>query len=116
MDGKRHYGDGLYQEAARILGLEVAYLRQLKSLAVKYELLDRSNRLSWKHHKEVASIKRIEETNGKLQLSKDPDQEKMQEFLSLTGKESRSVRDLRQAVATYKRRQHDKIRLANEKD
>ena len=59
VDGKRHYGDGLYQEAARILGYDENKLRQYKSLSDRFELLLRSNNLTWNHHKEVSAIKQI---------------------------------------------------------
>jgi hypothetical protein len=58
--GKKHYGDRLYQEAARILGYDENKLRQYKSLSDRFELLLRSNNLTWNHHYEVASIKKTE--------------------------------------------------------
>jgi hypothetical protein len=67
VDGKTHYGDGLYEEAAKILGYDQSKLRQYKSLSERFELLLRSNKLTWNHHYEVASLKRIEEdAKGKL--------------------------------------------------
>lgn len=66
---KKYGGTGLYEEAQRILELDQNYLRQAKSLAEQFTLLDRSNNLSWRHHYEVASLKTIEEANGKLMLS-----------------------------------------------
>ena len=47
-----------------ILGLDENYLRQQRSLADRFELLDRSNKLSWRHHYEVSSVKTIEEDNA----------------------------------------------------
>ena len=83
MDGKRHYGDKLYKESANILGLEEQTLRRYKSMANTFSLLIRINNLSWQHHLEVSSIKKIKTLkNGKLQLSDEPDTEKMQEFLA----------------------------------
>ena len=114
VDGKRHYGDGLYEEAAGILGIPKGTLQNLKSLSDQFEFSRRREVLSWGHHAEVSPIKQIEETNGKLKLSDKPDKDKMQEFLALTEQASWSVRDLREAVTTYKRRQLDEIRLANE--
>jgi len=42
-DGKRHYGDGLYKKAAEIMGVDNNYLRQMKSLSERFELLNRFN-------------------------------------------------------------------------
>jgi len=114
-DGKRHYGDGLYKEAEKVLGYDQAKLRQLKSLADNFELLRRRNNVSWSHHYEVAPLKRITENkNGKLELSDKPDKEKMQELLKKAEKEGLSVRELRELVERYKYQQREKIRLANE--
>lgn len=44
---ERHYGDGLYREAANILGLEEQTLRVMKSMAERFELLTPVNNLSW---------------------------------------------------------------------
>jgi N6-adenosine-specific RNA methylase IME4 len=114
-DGKQHYGDGLYKEAAKIVEMEPSSLRVYKSIAERFELLTRFNNLTWKHHYEVASLKRITETkDGKLKLSNKPDMDKMQEFLQMAEKEGWSVRELADMVKTYKRRQQEEIRLANE--
>lgn len=115
VDGKRHYGDGLYKEASEILGIDQSQLRNLKSLANTFELSQRCDKLGWTHHREVSSLKLIEEDKkGKLKLSNDSDKEKMQWFLNKAEKENWSVRDLREAIATFKRRQQEEIRLANE--
>lgn len=113
-DGKRHYGDKLYEEAERITELEQSTLRKFKSQAENFELFRRRNNLSWAHHAEVTSLKLIKERKGKLYLSDKPDKDKMQEFLKKAEKEQWSVRELRMAVAQYKRRQQEEIRLANE--
>src|SRR3990167_3231733 len=49
LDGKSHYGDGLYEEAADITGLTQDYLRKQKSMAECFVLSDRTNAtmLSW---------------------------------------------------------------------
>jgi hypothetical protein len=64
VDGKRHYGDGVYREAAQILDYDENKLRQYKSLSERFELLLRSNNLSWRHHYEVASLKTIKEVRN----------------------------------------------------
>jgi len=113
-DGKKHYGDGLYKEAEKILGMDKTSLMTFKSISEKYEILLRNKILSWSHHKEVASIKQIEEIADKLELSKKPDKEKMQELLKQAEKDNLSVRELKGLVEEYKRNQQEKIRLANE--
>lgn len=85
VDGKRHYGDGVYKEASKILGLDEQYLRKQKMLSERFELLNRFNNLTWVHHYEVASLKMIEEKeNGILGLSEQIDMDKIQEFLTDT--------------------------------
>ena len=59
VDGKRHYGDGLYNKAAGILGVDEKTLRNYKSQAGTYRLSRRRDKLSWRHHSEVASLKII---------------------------------------------------------
>jgi hypothetical protein len=58
--GKKHYGDGLYQEVARILECSEGDLRNMKSLAERFPLSVRTDKLSWRHHYEVSSIKKTE--------------------------------------------------------
>lgn len=113
-DGKRHYGDGLYGKAEKILEIDEQQLRRFKMISDRFELLQRCNNLSFAHHYEVASIKKIEEKkDGKLELSKEPDMDKMREFLSKAEKNTLSVRELGEVVKQYKRQQDEKIRLAN---
>jgi hypothetical protein len=50
----------LYKEAERIIGWAQTTLRDLKSIAERYELSLRNDKLSWNHHKEIASLKLIE--------------------------------------------------------
>lgn len=115
VDGKKHYGDGLYQQAAIILDCSEGDLRNMKSLAERFQLSVRTDKLSWRHHYEIASLKQIESSNnGKLHLSDKSDHSKMQEFLKRAEVEKWSVRDLKEAVTQYKRRQDEEIRLANE--
>lgn len=112
-DGKRHYGDRLYQEAARLLECEEITLRQQKSIAELFELYTRVYNLKWSHYREVASLKFIKERKGKLYLSDKSDKEKMQELLKKAEKGNLSVRELGELVKQYKRQQDEKIRLAN---
>lgn len=115
VDGKRHYGDKLYEKASAILGQDENYLRQSKSLSDKFQLLDRSNNLSWRHHYEVSSIKQIgTDSKGKLFLSDKPDHEAMAKLLKQAEQENLSTRQLAELVSMYKRRQQEEIRLANE--
>ena len=71
LDGKSHYGDGLYREAEKVLGIDKSQLMQMKSISERFEILVRTKNLSWRHHYEVASIKKITERNGKLSLSNE---------------------------------------------
>jgi N6-adenosine-specific RNA methylase IME4 len=115
VDGKSHYGDGLYAEAARVLGLEEQTLRLQHSMAAKFELLIRINNLSWNHHREVSSLKTLsEDKKCKLYRSDEHDMKKAQEFLKEAEKKEWSVRELRDRVASYVRDQDAKIKLANE--
>lgn len=116
VDGKRHYGDGLYIEAEKILEIPQQRLRQYKSLSDTFsELFWRQNNLSYSHHEQVSSIKKIKiDIRGKLYLSEEFDIEKATELLGQAEKESWSVRDLREKVSEYKRRQQAEIALANE--
>lgn len=115
VDGKSHYGDGLYEEASRIIGYEPQSLRFLKSMAEKFQLLMRINNLTWNHHREVASIKKLEvKSDGKLGYSSKHDMEKAQEFLRLAESKGWSTSELHNAISEYKRRQDEEIRLYNE--
>lgn len=115
VDGKRHYGDGLYQRAAGLLGYDEGTLRKCSSLAGQFELCRRRHNLTWGHHYEVASIKPIVEgADGKLKLGDEPDREKIAEMLKMAEKEGLSVAALREKVREYKEWQREHIRLANE--
>lgn len=113
-DGKRHYGDGIYKEAERILGYHYQDISKFKRIAELFEIKERSLISSFEHHVVVASIKKIKEKkDGKLELSKEPDKEKMQELLKKAEKGNLSTRELGGLVKQYKRQQDEKIRLAN---
>jgi len=49
-----HDADGLYQNAAVILGYEEKTLREFKSIAGRFELSARADKLLWRHHYEIA--------------------------------------------------------------
>jgi len=66
MDGKRHYGDGLYREAERVLGIGYNELARFKRLSEVFEIRQRCLSLSFGHHYEVASLKQIKEKKGDL--------------------------------------------------
>lgn len=113
VDGKRHYGDKLYERAEQILGIDKGTLQNLKSIADKFKFSSRDENLSWRHHYEVASIKKLE-TNGKVKLTDEPDHGAMTKLLQQAEKEKLSTRQLADLVSQYKRRQQEEIRLANE--
>ena len=60
VDGKRHYGDGLYQEAEKVLGITYNDLARFKRMSESFEICKRLHNLTWGHHYEVASIKKTE--------------------------------------------------------
>ena len=78
-DGKRHYGDGLYEKAAAILAMEESTLRAYKSVAGIFAIAVRNSNLTHAHHHAVAALKKLETKNGKLALSDKPDHEKMKD-------------------------------------
>ncbi len=83
VDGKSHYGDGLYERAAGILNVEISSLRTIKSVTEKYEMLLRNNNLSWNHHKELSAIKKVSKSkSGKMSWGEDHDMGKAQELLA----------------------------------
>lgn len=115
VDGKKHYGDKLYERAAGILGIEKNTCEQYKSLAERIPFCSRLQGLTFEHHRQVASIKIVaEQLDGKLKLSEETDYEKIGELLDRAEKEKLSVRALREIVAEHKHRQQEEIRLANE--
>ena len=115
VDGKRHYGDGLYKKAAEITGLSANTLMSFASLSSAFELSLRRENLCYGHHKEVQGIKLIAEgDDGKLHLSDEPDQDKIAELLAEAEKRGWSVVELREQVRTHKEWQRQHIAAANE--
>lgn len=64
VDGKRHYGDGLYKRAAEITGLSSQTLMDFASIAGRFQFSLRNENLAYQHHKEVASVKLIATDDG----------------------------------------------------
>jgi hypothetical protein len=115
VDGKRYYGDKLYERAEGVLGLDQGQLRNFKSISEKFELSQRYDNLAWVHHREVSSIKTIgTNAKGKLYLTDKSNHGAMQELLQQAEKDKLSTRELADLVSLYKRRQQEEIRLANE--
>ena len=115
LSGKRHYGDGLYKQAALVTGLEEQTLRTYASVASSVELLIRINNLTYQHHREIASLKPIvEDGDGCLLLGEEPDIETMRNMLANAERGDWTVADLRAKVKKYKEDQRERIRLANE--
>ena len=115
VDGKRHYGDGLYKRAAEITGLDESTLRTFASIAGRFELLLRNNKLTYNHHKEAGSIKQIaQDKKGKLYLSDKADKDTIAELLGKAEKQGWSVVQLREQVRAYKEWQRQHIAAANE--
>ena len=84
VDGKSHYGDGLYERAAEILGLENSgTLRNLKSMSELFELSYRYDNVSHTHHMQVASLKKVSKSkSGKMSWGEEHDMGKAQELLA----------------------------------
>lgn len=116
VDGKKHYGDKLYERAEALLDIPSNKLEQYATIARRFKnLRQRKFSLTYTHHYEVASLKTIAEgQDGKLHLSDETDYDKIEELLCEAEKEKLSVRALRERVSEYKRRQQEEIRLANE--
>ena len=115
VDGKRHYGDGLYKRAAEITGLSEGTLRNFASMTGMFELSRRRDNLTFRHHQEVASVKLIAtDDDGLLYLSSEPDQAKIAELLAEAEKNDWSVVELRAAVQAYKEWQRQHIAAMNE--
>ena len=115
VDGKRHYGDGLYKRAAEITGMAEQTLRLHASMATQFEMLMRINNLSYQHHREAASIKLIaEDKEGKLYLSDEADKDKITGLLAEAEKHGWSIVELREQVRAYKEWQRQHIAAANE--
>ncbi len=114
-DGKQHYGDGLYKRAAEITGLTEGTLRDYLWVAGGFELSLRKDKLTYNHHKEVASLKEIhEDKKGKLFQSDEADQEKIAELLGKAEAKGWSVVQLREQVRAHKEWQRQHIAAANE--
>ena len=114
VDGKRHYGDGLYQRASEILGIAEKTLSNIKNIAESIALPLRRGNLSWSHHQTVAYVKSIDElSDGHLCLSSETDHEAIGQFLERAETESLSVRTLRKQVTDCKHAQEQQIIAAN---
>lgn len=117
VDGKRHYGDGLYKQAAEITGQSGDSLRGYASMAGRFELCLRRHNLTYGHHKEVQGVKFIgEKKDEKLFLSDETDHDKIAEFLDDAEKNEWTVVGLRAKVREYKEWQRAHIAAANEPD
>jgi len=116
VDGKRHYGDGLYKKAADITGQSARTLEDYKRMSDAFGITLRNVELTYNHHKEVASIKLIAEKDGKLYLSDDADTELIRKFLEDAEKKGWSVVELREKVRSHKEWQRQHIAAANEPD
>lgn len=100
VDGKSHYGDGLYERASVILDLEIRSLQEIKQITDKFEITERSVLVSFNHYKQVSSLKTLDkDKKGKLYRTTIHDMDKAQELLSKSEKEKLSVRNLREAWA-----------------
>jgi hypothetical protein len=72
LDGKSHYGDGLYEKAAEVVGVDKPQLMNLKSISDKFQISQRCENLSWCHHRELASLKTLEKKNASKEEKNSP--------------------------------------------
>jgi len=87
----------------------------MKSLADRFELSCRYERVSYTHHEVVSSLKKLDRSEDKdWKLSNETDTEKIQALLKKAEKEKLSVRELRNIVQEHKTNQNREIALANE--
>lgn len=116
VDGKRHYGDKLYERAAHVLGLDsTRALEDYKQMAQCFEFTWRHVNLTYEHHRLVRSLKRIEANgDGTLTRTDEPDHDAMAKILRQAEKDKLTTRQLADLVSQFKRRQDEEIRLANE--
>ena len=117
---KKYTGTGLYQEAERITGYAYGHLADMKRVSEIIGFTVRTVNLSYNHHKAVASIKRIETVQdkklpqGRMQWAdKEPDMDKIQEFLKQTERKGWSVSDLQEYVKKYKKDKEREFALHN---
>ena len=82
LDGKKHYGDGLYKTASIILDIPSNKLEQYATIARRFkDLRQRKLSLTYTHHYELASLKKIDRAEDKdWKLSDETDTEKIQEL------------------------------------
>ena len=101
-----------HKEVSSIKQLEIVYSENQSPLQ---EISDKGTPTKHtKTIKQVTSSKEASEVKGKMRLSDKPDMPKIQEFLIRAEKEKLSVRELREVINQYKRRQQEEIRLYNE--
>jgi hypothetical protein len=101
VDGKRHYGDGLYKEAERITGIDKSRLMTLKSISDRFEILLRNKNLTWNHHYEVASIETLEyDAKGKLGYSCLPNM--VEEIAEAVGMTHQAISTVLQANESFR--------------
>ena len=115
IDGKIHYGDGLYRRAAEITGLTEGTLMNFASMSRAFQISARAENLSYRHHYEAASIKTIgTDEAGGLFLTNEADTDKIAELLEKAEKKGWPVVELRQNVREHKELQRQHIAAANE--
>ena len=88
VDGKTHYGDGLYKRASEILGVDNRTLENIKQTSFKFKITLRNVNLSYNHHVAVSSIKKIQFIDNKMSWGNEHDMDKAQEFLIRAEKEA----------------------------
>lgn len=81
VDGKSHYGDGLYERAADVLGVEKRTLENMKQIAETFTFTYRYVNVSHTHHYAVANIKKpVKDKKGRMSWGEEHDMGKAQEI------------------------------------
>ena len=92
----RHYGDGLYEKAAGILGIHYQDAAKFRRMAELFEIKERSLNLTFGHHYEVASVKRVVEAANRARS------EAMQGVpYAAKGEERKPEKDIQQSVGGH---------------
>lgn len=114
--GFSRYQHGKWEAVQQVWGEEdKELLRKYERVSKTIECGKRFPHLSWSHHLEVISIKKLgTNKKGKLCFTDEADEEVIKELLSRTYEKNLSVRQLEDLVSQHKRRQQEAIRLANE--
>lgn len=125
---KKYEGTGLYEKAEWLTEIPKNSLMKFKSITDLFEFCHRRQNLTFEHHRTVAYLKKVEVVKdkklpqGRMQWSKEPDKDKMQELLEEAGKEKKRIdekarmlttKELNELVKQYKSNKEREFALHN---